>query len=59
MKGKDERSEKSIIGDGVDETPTGDTMRIVELDKAGVVQRKWTHGPCNSIVQVRPIPPFP
>lgn len=48
--------EKPIPVDGIDETPMDRTMRIVELDKAGVVQRQWAHGPGNSIVQVRPMP---
>ncbi|SPO05611.1 uncharacterized protein DNG_08298 [Cephalotrichum gorgonifer] len=41
----------STIGDG--EVYLGDKFtHIVELDRAGVIQRKWVHGPNNSLAQV-------
>lgn len=46
--------EKPNKMDSRDEPATGKGMDIVELDKAGVVQRKWVQLP-NKLVQVRPI----
>jgi len=31
----------------------GQAVEIVELDRSGVVQRKWIHNPDNTITQVR------
>jgi len=32
---------------------SGQAVEIVELDRSGVVQRKWIHNPDNTITQVR------
>ena len=41
-------SEKLPVGNDVNKG-----MDIVELDKAGIVQRRWVHLPNNTLKQVR------
>lgn len=44
--------EKPELGDTCDKLPVEKGMDIVELDKAGIVQRKWVHLPNSRPVQV-------
>ena len=44
-------SEKPPVGNDVNKG-----MDIVELDKAGIVQRRWIHLPDNTLKQVRVLP---
>ena len=45
-------SEKPELKDTLEELPVGKGMDIIELDKAGIVQRKWVHLPNSRPVQV-------